>query len=184
MSDGVNDDLGTRLAAPRIAVLGPAAVGPPEALRPLTGRPARVLLALAAARRPCGLEGLAETVWGAERPASYRPALHVHLGQVRRALDELGHGARIVRSNEGYALETGDCELDAHLAVALLDGARARLAEDPSGARWHVEAALGLWRGTPYAVDDEVVVTDRGPSPGSAAARRRGAPGGAVPPRR
>ena len=158
MSDGVNDDLGTRLAAPRIAVLGPAAVGPPEALRPLTGRPARVLLALAAARRPCGLEGLAETVWGAERPASYRPALHVHLGQVRRALDELGHGARIVRSNAGYALETGDCELDARLAVALLDGARAGLAEDPSGARWHVEAALGLWRGTPYAVDDEVVV--------------------------
>ncbi len=159
MSDGVNDDLRTRLAAPRIAVLGPAAVGPPEALRPLTGRPARVLLALAAARRPCGLEALADTVWGAERPASYRPALHVHLGQVRRALDELGCGARIVRSNEGYALATGDCQLDARLAIALLDGARARQAEDPSGARWHVEAALGLWRGTPFAVDDEVVVT-------------------------
>ena len=32
-------------------------------------------------------------------PLAYRPALHVHLGQVRRALDQLGHGARIVRSN-------------------------------------------------------------------------------------
>ena len=78
---------------------------------------------------------------------------------MRRALDELGRGARIVRSPEGYALETGDCELDARLAVALLDGARARQAEDPSGARSYVEAALGLWRGTPFAVDDEVVVT-------------------------
>jgi DNA-binding SARP family transcriptional activator/tetratricopeptide (TPR) repeat protein len=162
MSDGVTDGLRTRLAAPRIAVLGPAALGPPDALRPLGGRAARVLLALAAASRPSGLEVLADVVWGAERPASYRPALHVHLGHLRRALDELGGGARIVRSNEGYALETGECELDDRLAVALLDEARASLAEDPSCARWHVEAALDLWRGAPYTVDDEVVVPTAG----------------------
>ncbi len=158
MAERVTDDLRARLNAPRIAVLGPAAVGPPEALRPLGGRPARVLFALAAARRPCGLEELAEAVWGAERPASHRAALHVHLGYVRRALEELGHGAHIARSNEGYILETGECELDSRLAVTLLDEARAGLEEDPADALWHVEAALSLWRGTPFAVDDEVVV--------------------------
>ncbi len=151
-------DLRARLGAPRIAVLGPAAMGPPEALRPIGGLPARALLTLAAASRPCDLEALADAVWRAERPASYRPALHVHLGQVRRALDELGHGACIVRSSDGYALDPGDCEVDAHLAVDLLDEARSVLADDPAGAQRFVDAALDLWRGTAYAVDDDLVV--------------------------
>ena len=36
--------------------------------------------------------------------------------------------------------------------------ARSVLANDPSGAQWFVDAALSLWRGTAYALDDEVVV--------------------------
>ena len=52
----------------------------------------------------------------------------------------------------------GGVSFDAHLAVDLLDQAQSGLADDPAGARCLVEAALELWRGTPCAVDDYLVV--------------------------
>lgn len=158
MRHGSTGDLDRRLAAPRIAVLGPVAMGAPDGLRPLGGLPARALLALAAADRPCGIEALAEVLWPAGPPASYRPALHVHLGKVRRALETLGGGARLTRSGEGYSLDLGRCELDADLAVEILERARHDLFDDPAEARRLVEAALKLWRGDPYTIDGDVVV--------------------------
>ncbi|MGQ0431635.1 MAG: BTAD domain-containing putative transcriptional regulator [Microthrixaceae bacterium] len=157
MAQGCVGELTARLAAPRIAVLGPVAVGPPMALRSVSGHPARVLLALAGARRPCRLEVLAEAVWGTEPPATHRAAMHVHLGTVRRVLDALGGNSTIVRSEDGYRLDPGDCEIDATLAVDLLDAARSALQTDPLSALFLAEAALGLWRGVPFAVDGEVV---------------------------
>jgi DNA-binding SARP family transcriptional activator len=157
MVEGVAEESSRRLAAPRIAVLGPVACGPPGQLRPLGGRPGRVLIALAAASRPCSLEALADAVWGADRPPSYRPALHVHLGHVRRVLAELDGGAGVLRSPDGYALATGACELDASLATDLLDEAHAREADDPAAGLTLVDAALALWRGTPFASEGEVI---------------------------
>lgn len=62
-----------------------------------------------------------------------------------------------MRSEEGYRLDPGDCEIDATLAVDLLDAARSALQTDPLDAVSLAEAALGLWRGVPFAVDGEVV---------------------------
>jgi DNA-binding SARP family transcriptional activator len=151
---------GARLAADRVAVLGPVSVGKPDALRPVVGRAARLLLALAANPRSRTLDALAEAAWGSQPPATARAALHVHLGTLRRVLAEVGAG--IVRSDEGYAIDLVGCELDATLAADLLAESRRLLERDPSAALSRAEQALALWRGTPFAVGGDVVEVTAG----------------------
>ena len=146
-----------RLEAPRVAVLGPVAIGRPPHLRHVGGRVGRLLAGLAAAGRPKDLDELSEVVWDRDLPATHRSALHVHLGTLRRLLGEVGGGCAVVRSGSGYALDLGDWELDAALATDLLDGARAAIPDDPACAVELARQALGLWRGTPFSVDGEVV---------------------------
>jgi DNA-binding SARP family transcriptional activator/tetratricopeptide (TPR) repeat protein len=150
-------DLGARLSAPRVAVLGPPAIGGRDALRPITGRPGRLLVALAAAKRPCSIDALSEAVWGDDLPSTYRAALHVHLGALRRALGEQDGACRIERVSDGYQLLLGDCELDADLAVDLITEATRLLPDDPTASLDLAEHALGLWRGVPYTVEGDQV---------------------------
>ena len=123
----------------------------------MRGRVARLLLGLVLADRPADLERLADVVWGESPPPTHRSALHVHLGTLRRQLAVLAPGATVERVGEGYRLRLDGWETDLQLVTDLVESARAALARDPRKARDLLDRALGLWRGTPFAVDGEVV---------------------------
>ena len=149
--------LSDRLSAPRIAVLGPIAVGHDGALHRVSGRPGRLLVGLAVGTRAHSFDHLAEVVWGEQPPATYRSALHVHLGTLRRLLAERAPSCQIVRIDSAYSLELGSVELDARLAADLFAAAADELEAAPASALALVEHALRLFRGTPYTADGHVV---------------------------
>jgi DNA-binding SARP family transcriptional activator/DNA polymerase III delta prime subunit len=146
----------SRLDLPRIEVLGPPAICCGTVRTPVRGHPARLLVTLAASGA-CSLDRLAEALWGDEPPPTHRSALHVHLGALRRAIAAGGEGCAIVRSEGGYALQRDGWELDADLALDVVAAAREELERDPGACVRLAEAALRLWRGTPFAVDGDVV---------------------------
>lgn len=146
-----------------VAVLGPlevrtdghAAVPAPVAV---AGERERLLLALLAARspRPVGVEELADVLWG-ERPPDDAPGSVRDVVRGLRAALEPGlpgnlSGRYVLRRGPGFALELPRGEIDAGRFVALAERARDRLAA--GDAREAVRlgvAAVGLWRGEPYA---------------------------------
>ena len=145
-----------RLGRPRIDVIGPVAVRSRDGSRSVGGRPGRALVALAVAEPHVGLtlEQLADVVWSGSPPPTHRPALHVHLGTVRRALGDAGG---LVRTGERYALDRDVWDTDAAIAAALVGAAHDELAAAPARAAELVEHALALWRGDPCTVDGEPV---------------------------
>ncbi|MFP5255178.1 MAG: BTAD domain-containing putative transcriptional regulator [Acidimicrobiia bacterium] len=100
---------------------------------------------------------MAERLWGDDPPPSYRAALHVHLGTLRRTLTASGEGCAIVRADGGYVIRRDGWEVDADVALDLLAAARRQLEREPAACVRLAEAALGLWRGVPFAVEGDVV---------------------------
>jgi DNA-binding SARP family transcriptional activator len=152
-----HDALRARVAAPRVGILGPVVVGREGDMRAVRGHSARLLVGLATATGACSLDRLAELVWGDDLPRTYRAALHVHLGTLRRALAEASEGCRIARADDGYRLELDGWEVDATLATDLVTAARDGVHADPRVALELLEQAIELWRGEPFVVDGDAV---------------------------
>ncbi|MGA4843432.1 BTAD domain-containing putative transcriptional regulator [Streptomyces sp. G45] len=139
----------------RFGVLGPLAVwasdGAPVAV---PGAKVRALLAqlLVHPGRPVSAERLIDGLWGAaalpDHPAN---ALQGKASQLRRALErgEPGGRALVVSGPAGYALRVAPDAVDAGRFARLL--AEARAAAEPGERVRLLDAALGLWRGEPFA---------------------------------
>ena len=109
----------------------------------------RLLAALTVeAETPVASDVLIDAVWGATPPVSARKLLQLYVSQLRRALPG---GARIRTRGGGYALELGECALDAARFERLLrDGVAAAAAGNPALAASALDRALGLWRGPAF----------------------------------
>ncbi len=146
--------MGLHGAVVTFAVLGPFEVREDGRPVPVGGRLPRRLLAILVAEegRSVSEDRLAEGLWDESRPRNPAGALQVYVSRLRRALP----GTTLERSAGGYRLLAADTDVDrfrSHLARARALAAGARHAE----AHEAFEAALGLWRGTPYEdlADDE-----------------------------
>ncbi|MEU1175543.1 AfsR/SARP family transcriptional regulator [Streptomyces microflavus] len=136
------------------AVLGPFEVRAGDQPVHVGGRLPRRLLAILVAGegRPVSEDSLAEGLWGARPPRNPAGALQVYVSRLRRVLP----GAVLERSAGGYRLLAADT--DAERFRGHLVRARALVADDRhADAHESFEAALRLWRGTPYEdlADDE-----------------------------
>ncbi|MBW0088797.1 AAA family ATPase [Pseudonocardia sp. KRD-184] len=140
-------------------VLGPLEVVAADGRPVDPGSPklrALLTLLLADHGRVVPLDRINETLWASEPPATATGTLQSYVSQLRRLL-EPGRAprsapTRLLTRPPGYLLAVGDDELDVLRFEAmlgegqrLLDAGRAREADDV------LIAALGLWRGEPYA---------------------------------
>ncbi|MGB7858886.1 MAG: BTAD domain-containing putative transcriptional regulator, partial [Acidimicrobiia bacterium] len=111
------------------------------------------IFALDAGQR-IGTEVLVDRFWGGEPPPTAKAAIQTHVSALRRILGD-GH---IVTEGYGYRLDADRTSLDRakfdNVTSAAHAAAVEHRAEDLLDS---VVAALGLWRGTPYAelVDDD-----------------------------
>ncbi|MHA6626288.1 BTAD domain-containing putative transcriptional regulator [Pseudonocardia sichuanensis] len=136
------------------AVLGPLEVRAGDQPVDVGGRLPRRLLAIliAAEGRRVSEDSLVEGLWGDRRPRNPAGALQVYVSRLRRVLP----GTALQRSAGGYRLLAADTDVArfrGHLvrARALVAGDRRAEAHEA------FDAALRLWRGTPYEdlADDE-----------------------------
>jgi predicted ATPase/DNA-binding SARP family transcriptional activator len=129
-----------------VAVLGPlelrAADG--STVKVGSGRQRRLLAALALRRgATTAVDVLAELVWGDDAPSDPAGAVQTNVARLRRMLPD---GVRIETEPGGYRL-VADLDADdfeAHVT-------RAAAAADPQRRAAHLDAALLLWRGHPFA---------------------------------
>ncbi len=139
-----------RTATCRVAVLGPVTVESPagDAVEPGGATAKALVVALALARHPLSVRGIADDVWEEAPPRNERAALQTLVSRVRSvAADGL-----IVSTPGGYALgiEAEQCDLTA--AMRLRDAARQSAERrDWRAAQDQASRALELWRGEPGA---------------------------------
>ncbi len=128
-------------------VLGPVAVLSGTEPVELGGRRQRMVLALllANANKTVSQEQLVHAVWAGHPPDTGARTLQSYIAHLRRALS----GA-IDRQGEGYALNTAADRIDAVRFRALVDEARAVVANDSESASKLLHSALDLWTGPPY----------------------------------
>lgn len=141
----------------RFGVLGPtiatAGDGSPLELGPRRRRELITLLLL----RPgvtVTADALADELWQGEPPPAARSTLQAHLSALRRVLEpKVSPPYRLlVTRGSGYALAISPADLDTGHLDELRALARGALGGgDPGGARAHLERALALWRGEPFA---------------------------------
>ncbi|WP_157472686.1 BTAD domain-containing putative transcriptional regulator [Frankia sp. EAN1pec] len=141
----------------RFGVLGPtiatAGDGSPLELGPRRRRELITLLLL----RPgvtVTADALADELWQGEPPPAARSTLQAHLSALRRILEpKVSPPYRLlVTRGSGYALAISPVDLDTgHLDELRALARRALDGGDPGGARAHLERALALWRGEPFA---------------------------------
>ncbi len=126
----------------RFGVLGPLVLEREGRLVPLPSGRQRSLLALLALSggTPLSRDRLIDELWGERPPASAVSALHVHLSKVRGLL-----GGALVLEPAGYALVSGQFELDLWQFEALLAQARS----EPDRAGDTLRQALAMFRGEP-----------------------------------
>ncbi|MEU0763664.1 BTAD domain-containing putative transcriptional regulator [Streptomyces microflavus] len=154
--------MGLHGAVLTFAVLGPFEVRAGDQPVHVGGRlPRRLLSILVAGEgRPVSEDSLAEGLWGARPPRNPAGALQVYVSRLRRVLP----GTVLERSGGGYRLLAADTDTDAERFRGHLVRARALVADDRhADAHEAFEAALRLWRGTPYEdlIDDESTVAIR-----------------------
>jgi DNA-binding SARP family transcriptional activator len=130
----------------RVRVLGPVTV---VGAGPLQGRDRRVLGALVVeAGRVCSPDRLAEALYGAAPPATWRKVIHGSVGRLRHAL-----GAHaIVTVDGGYRLELGDDQVDVRrVERMIMEAERLSGAGEPERAALKMTDALELVAGEPFA---------------------------------
>jgi predicted ATPase/DNA-binding SARP family transcriptional activator len=136
-------------------------LGGVEALRngralTLGGPRQRALLALLliADGKPVTADRLIDELWHGEPPAGAAGTLQSYVSRLRSALAADGG---IVGSAAGYALTAADPSVDTRPFERLVDEGQAALERNaPLRAVERFDAALALWRGTPFSgVDDE-----------------------------
>ena len=143
----------------RIAVLGPLEVLTEElAPVPVPGAKERLLLAALAAGAPgvVSADRLAEILWDGEPPPTARKTLQAHLVRLRSSLEpdrpKGSTGRYVVRRGQGYALTVERSAIDALRIGDLAARGHAQLASgNATAALADFDAAVGLWRGDPYA---------------------------------
>ena len=101
---------------------------------------------LVEANRTIPVERLVERTWGTDPPQRARETLYSYLSRLRRALAG-ARGVAIVRRPGGYALTVDPDCIDLHRFQHLVSSGRAGR---PS-ADAHLDEALALWRGEPFA---------------------------------
>ena len=138
-------------------------LGPLEVL--LDGRPVelgspkqRALLAILvmSANRVVAVDQIVEHLWGDEAPSRAMASLQAYVSRLRRLLQPLGtNRARsdvLVTKAPGYLLRVDPDALDAvRFERDAASGLKFLGDGDPQAALESLEAALGLWRGPPYA---------------------------------
>jgi DNA-binding SARP family transcriptional activator len=132
-----------------IRFLGPLEASERGQSVPLGGPKQRlVLVALALnANRTVSVDRIIEAVWGDHPPKTARLTVQSYVSHLRRALGT----ERIVTRGDGYELVVGPNEVDVARFEELADEGRRLLADDPEAAAERLDAALALWRGTPFA---------------------------------
>lgn len=146
----------------RFEILGTMRVSDAAGERPLAGMRLRVILAalLAHANRLVPTERLTQFVWDGEPPVRGAVTLRSHVMRLRRSLGPEA-GERIVTGSSGYLIQIDAGELDAiefeTLCRDVFDAIRS--------SAWHqasatASRALSLWRGTPLADVESVLLRD------------------------
>jgi DNA-binding SARP family transcriptional activator len=133
-------------------ILGPLEVLDEGRVIALGGRKQRALLALLLlhANETLTPDRLIDELWGEGLPATAGKTLQVHISRLRRAL-RADDGAVVTRAH-GYELRLDRECLDAHRFARLVgDGRGALAAGRPEQAVATLQAALALWRGSPFA---------------------------------
>jgi predicted ATPase/DNA-binding SARP family transcriptional activator len=99
---------------------------------------------------------LTEHVWGDSLPANAGASLHTNVARLRRRLPA---PLRIETTPGAYRLVIDGCAIDVQRFRRALD--RAERSDDPHERLVHLEAALAMWRGRPYAdLDDSSVAAE------------------------
>jgi DNA-binding SARP family transcriptional activator len=142
---------GASTSLPAIRVLGPLEIGPPDRPARIEGKLVRLLAVLIAnINEPVTVDRLCDAVWGDERPATYESGLRGHLTRARAALADAGCAfsidARSWGDEPGYCLTVDPDEVDHARFSQLAERSRIR----PTTTT-ELQAALKLWRGTPFA---------------------------------
>lgn len=119
----------------------------------VSGHAGRLLAGLVARRQGANIDQLIDTVWPEDPPKSARSALHVHLGRLRRVLDDTIDGPTIARAGSMYRLELGEWTVD----VDEFQELRRRAADNPDAAIDLLRDALALADGPAFVVDGESV---------------------------
>ena len=143
----------------QVAVLGPLEVRTDELAPVLVpGARERLLLALLVARSPkaVGIDGPGGDALGRaaseDAPQSVRALVLGLRAALEPGLPVNVSGRYVLRRGPGYALALPRGDIDAERFVVLTERAQSRLAAgDAAEAERLATAALGLWRGTPYA---------------------------------
>lgn len=118
----------------------------------------RALLALLVSRigEPVTLDVIVEELWAGNSPRSAITSLQTYVANLRRVLEPdrpPRTPATVLRtSGQGYLLNSRVVDVDVHrFCECATAGWQALDRDDPQQALSEFEAALGLWRGTPYA---------------------------------
>jgi YVTN family beta-propeller protein len=131
-------------------ILGPLEVREDGQLLDVGGGKQRALLAvlLLAAGDTVSTDGLIDSLWGENPPASAPNSLHAYVSRLRRVLGS----DRLVRNRHGYQFVLDPDELDLDRFQSLLASGRELLAVgDAERAADTLRAALALWQGPPLA---------------------------------
>jgi DNA-binding SARP family transcriptional activator/tetratricopeptide (TPR) repeat protein len=141
----------------RVELLGPvrAWYGDRElALGPPLRQAVLAVLALRA-NRTVSRDEIIDAVWGGAAPASAANNLHIYVAAIRRLLSgsvDIPRTASVGSGRWGYLLRLEPGQLDVAEFDRHLGSARSHLAGgQPAGVVDALDAALGLWRGTPLS---------------------------------
>ena len=136
------------IRALRFGVLGPLSVDRGGSPVDLGGPKQRAVLAmlLASPGRSVSRDRIMQGVWGEEVSEASRGSFHTYLSNLRALLGDV-----IVRQADGYRLEVAPKDIDAVAFEEAVDDARRQIATDAHSAADMLRAALGVWRGLPYA---------------------------------
>ncbi|MGI9645231.1 MAG: AfsR/SARP family transcriptional regulator, partial [Ilumatobacteraceae bacterium] len=145
--------------------MGPLSIVVDAVERSVTAPRQRAVLAFLAVHAGEGVSAdrLLDAVWGEDVPAAAAKAVAFQISKLRSVLepDRVGEGSLITTSSSGYLLGAGLDDVDAHRFERLVAEARGLLGADPAGCEVLTKAALGLWRGRPFAdLNDEPFVRD------------------------
>lgn len=138
------------MADVNIRVLGSLEVDSGGESVPVTGRQARIILSLLAARAGTAVstDSIIDTIWPEEPPARPRKTVQVYIANLRKALG--GNDSPILSVPNGYSLALDGALVDIHRFDELLAEAD-RTRDEPSRAIALLTEATGLWRGEPFA---------------------------------
>jgi len=128
-------------------VLGPVEVLDDGLRLDIGGRKQRTVLALLVANfgRPTSADKLIEGTYGEDAPDGARHSVQTYISNLRSQLGDL-----IYSAGHSYQLRRDGSTADFIEFGRLVEGARARLAEDCWTAAAELRTALEMWRGFPF----------------------------------